>query len=45
MRKRNLAIHDRIYSDVALGMVDGHMGRFLGDTGQEYARIADGTDL
>ena len=43
--KRNLAIHDRIYSDVALGMVDGHMGRFLGDAGQEYARIADGTDL
>jgi L-ascorbate metabolism protein UlaG (beta-lactamase superfamily) len=43
--RRNLAIHDRIYTDVALGMVDTHMNRFLEGTGQEYARIPDGTDL
>jgi L-ascorbate metabolism protein UlaG (beta-lactamase superfamily) len=43
--RRNLAIHDRIYTEVALGMVDTHMNRFLEGTGQEYARIPDGTDL
>jgi L-ascorbate metabolism protein UlaG (beta-lactamase superfamily) len=43
--RRNLAIHDRIYSEPALGMVDGHMGRFLAGTGQEYQRLPDGTDL
>ncbi len=42
---RNLGIHDRVYSDFALGIVDSHMGRFLGDTGQQYARIPDGADL
>ncbi|MFA6300186.1 MAG: MBL fold metallo-hydrolase, partial [Nocardioides sp.] len=28
---RNLAIHDRVYSDVGLGMVDAHMGNLLPD--------------
>ena len=41
----NLAIHDRVYSEAGLGIVDGHLGRFLEPTGQEYARIADGEDL
>ena len=28
---RNLGIHDRVYSEFAHGIVDGQMGRFLGD--------------
>ena len=42
---RSLGIHDRIYSDVALGMLDGHMGRILEGTGLEFTRRADGEDL
>jgi L-ascorbate metabolism protein UlaG (beta-lactamase superfamily) len=42
---RNLAIHDRIYSEAGLGIVDGHMNRFLPDAGQEYTRLADGDEL
>jgi len=42
---RNLAIHDRIYTEVALGMLAGHMDRFLPQEGMEYVRIADGEDL
>ncbi|MDZ5622727.1 MBL fold metallo-hydrolase [Nocardioides sp. HM23] len=42
---RNVAIHDRVYSDAGLGIVDGHFARFLGAAGQEYVRLADGTDL
>jgi len=33
---RNLAIHDRIYSEAGLGIVDGHMNAFLPDAGQDY---------
>jgi len=40
----SLAIHDRVYSDAGLGIVDGHMERFL-PTGQRYVRLADGDDL
>ncbi|MCW2764086.1 MAG: beta-lactamase domain protein [Nocardioides sp.] len=42
---RNVAIHDRVYSEVGLGMVDGHMNAFLPKAGQEYVRLADGQDL
>jgi L-ascorbate metabolism protein UlaG (beta-lactamase superfamily) len=42
---RNLAIHDRVYSEAGLGIVDGHLGRMLDPAHQEYARIADGADL
>jgi L-ascorbate metabolism protein UlaG (beta-lactamase superfamily) len=42
---RNLAIHDRVYSEAGLGIVDGHLERFLSPAGQAYARLADGTDL
>lgn len=42
---RNVAIHDRIYSDAGLGIVDGHFGRFLGAAGLDYVRLPDGTDL
>ena len=41
---RNLAIHDRIYSEAGLGIVDGHFGRLLPD-GQDYVRLPDGQDL
>lgn len=42
---RNLAIHDRVYSETGLGIIDGHMARFLTPAGQAYSRIADGADL
>jgi L-ascorbate metabolism protein UlaG (beta-lactamase superfamily) len=42
---RNLAIHDRVYSEAGLGIVDGHMNAFLPKEGLEYVRLADGTDL
>ncbi|MDN4159785.1 MBL fold metallo-hydrolase [Nocardioides abyssi] len=42
---RNLAIHDRVYSDAGLGIVDGHLQRFLEPAGQAYARLPDGADL
>ena len=42
---RNLAIHDRVYSEAGLGIVDGHLERFLSPAGQAYARLADGADL
>lgn len=41
---RNLAIHDRVYSEAGLGLVDGHFGRLLGE-GQSYSRLRDGSDL
>jgi L-ascorbate metabolism protein UlaG (beta-lactamase superfamily) len=41
---RNLAIHDRIYSDVGLGIVDGHLNALLPEH-QTYLRLADGADL
>ena len=42
--KRTLAIHDRILSDVALGMVDGQVAAYLEGVG-DYHRVADGEDL
>lgn len=41
---RNLGIHDKIYTDVALGIVDTHMGNLLPE-GQEFFRRADGEDV
>jgi L-ascorbate metabolism protein UlaG (beta-lactamase superfamily) len=41
---RNLAIHDRVFSEAGLGIVDGHFGALL-DRSQTFARIPDGTDL
>ena len=42
---RNLAIHDRIYTDAAHGILEQHMNAFLPHAGQEYLRIPDGADL
>ena len=41
---RNLAIHDRVYSDAGLAIVDGHLKALLPQT-QEYVRLPDGADL
>lgn len=41
---RNLGIHDRVYSEAGLGIVDGHMGRLLPET-QVYARVVDGGEF
>ena len=41
---RNLAIHDRVYSEAGLRIVDGHFGLLLPET-SSYARLADGADL
>lgn len=43
--RRNLAIHDRVYSEMGLGIVDTHFGRLLEASGQDYVRLADGQDL
>lgn len=42
---RNVAIHDRVYSDVGLAIADGHFGRILGAAGLDYVRLPDGADL
>lgn len=42
---RNLAIHDRIYTDAAHGILENHMNAFLPKEGLEYLRRADGEDL
>lgn len=42
---RNLAIHDRVYSEAGLGIVETHMNAFLPQEGLEYVRRADGQDL
>ncbi|ABL80057.1 MULTISPECIES: MBL fold metallo-hydrolase [unclassified Nocardioides] len=42
---RNLAIHDRVYSEAGLGIIDGHMDKFLPKEGLEYVRRPDGHDL
>ena len=41
---RNLAIHDRIYSEAGLRIVDGQYGLLLPET-SSYTRLADGVDL
>ena len=41
---RNIAIHDRVYSEAGLTIVDGHLNRLLPES-QSYVRLADGTDL
>ena len=43
---RNLAIHDRVFSDVALGMVDTHMHNLVvAPRGLAFVRLPDGADL
>jgi L-ascorbate metabolism protein UlaG (beta-lactamase superfamily) len=42
---RNLAIHDRIYTEAAHGILEIQMNAFLPAEGLEYVRRADGADL
>ena len=42
---RNLAIHDRIYTEAAHGILEQHMNAFLPKEGLAYLRRADGEDL
>ena len=42
---RNLAIHDRIYTEAAHRILEGHMNAFLPEAGQAYVRLPDGADL
>jgi len=42
---RNLAIHDAVYSEAGLGIIDAHLARFLEPQGQEYVRLEGGADL
>lgn len=42
---RSLAIHDAVYSEAGLGIVDGHLGRFLAPREQEYVRLQAGQEL
>lgn len=41
---RNLAIHDRVYSEAGLAIIDGHLERLLAE-GQSFTRLPDGSDL
>ena len=41
----NLAIHDMVYSEAGLGIMDGHLGRFLEPQRQTYQRVAAGTHV
>ena len=41
---RNLAIHDRVYSEAGLKIIDGHMTQLLPDN-QSFSRLPDCTDL
>jgi L-ascorbate metabolism protein UlaG (beta-lactamase superfamily) len=42
---RNLAIHDRVYSEVGHGFLATQMEMLNGPRGQQWIRIADGADL
>ncbi len=43
--RRSLAIHDAVYSEAGLGIVDGHLARFLAPREQEYVRLQAGEEL
>jgi L-ascorbate metabolism protein UlaG (beta-lactamase superfamily) len=42
---RSLAIHDLVYSEFGLGVMDTHLARVLGPTGQDYVRLRPGEAL
>lgn len=42
---RNVAVHDAVYSEAGLGIVGGHLERFLAPQEQEYVRLEPGADL
>ena len=42
---RTLAIHDKVYSDLGLGIVDRTMRQFLERVGSTWSRLEPGSDL
>jgi L-ascorbate metabolism protein UlaG (beta-lactamase superfamily) len=42
---RTLAIHDRVYSEVGLSMVEAHLNNLALGEGRTFVRLADGADL
>jgi L-ascorbate metabolism protein UlaG (beta-lactamase superfamily) len=42
---RNLAIHDRVYTDAGHAILQTQMDTLVGPRGQEWVRISDGADL
>ena len=42
---RNVAIHDRVYSEAGSAIFDSQINLFLPKAGQEYFRLKDGQDL
>lgn len=42
---RTLAIHDRVYSEAGLAMVESHMTNLALGDGRTFVRLADGEDL
>jgi L-ascorbate metabolism protein UlaG (beta-lactamase superfamily) len=42
---RSLAIHDKVYSETGLKMVDTHVSRMLEQRGQGYVRLQPGEEL
>ena len=42
---RNLAIHDRVYSEAGAGIFDSQINLFLPKEGLDYQRLKDGEDL
>lgn len=42
---RSVGIHDAVYSEAGLGIIGGHLDRFLAPRGQEYLRLADRGEL
>ena len=43
--QRSLAIHDKVYSEAGLKIVDTHLSRMLGERAQTYVRLQPGQDL
>ena len=41
----SVAIHDKIYSEIGLAFIDGHLERMLGERGQTYTRLKEGDSL
>ena len=42
---RSLAIHDKVYSEIGLQLVETHLNRMLGERDQSYVRLEPGQDL
>jgi L-ascorbate metabolism protein UlaG (beta-lactamase superfamily) len=43
--RTSVAIHDAVYSEAGLGIVDGHLSRFLAPRDQQFRRLKVGEEL